>query len=202
MKFDAIIFDLGGVLIDLDYSKTTKEFEDLGVSNFSDLYSQANQTELFSDFETGKISSQRFINELLNYLPNGISANKVVKAWNAMILGVPQIRLDLLIKLKERFPIFLLSNTNELHVPVVRREWNRITDLPMEHFFNKIYFSHELGMRKPDKGIFNEVCKREGLIPESTLFVDDSLQHIVGAKNAGLITLHLTDPSLLDQLLS
>lgn len=202
MKYEAIIFDLGGVLINLDYHKTTAAFEALGVPDFSELYSQANQTDLFSDFETGKISAQRFINELLVYLPQGTSPNKVVNAWNQMILNVPMESIQLLDRLKKDYPLFLLSNTNELHVPVVRREWSKVTDMPMEHYFNKIYFSHVMGMRKPHAEIFLEVCQREGLKPQSTLFIDDTQQHIEGAKKAGLQILHLVDQELLDPFFS
>jgi len=202
MKFEAVIFDLGGVLINLDYNKTTTAFEALGVHDFSSLYSQAAQTDLFSDFETGKISAQRFINEILHYLPSGTSPNSVVHAWNAMILDVPMERIHLLDRLKQKCPVLLLSNTNELHVPVVRKEWAKVTDRPMEDFFQKIYFSNEMGMRKPHKEIFIEVCNREGLNPETTLFIDDTLQHILGAQKAGLMVAHLTDPEILDQLFS
>ncbi len=202
MKYEAIIFDLGGVLINLDYHKTTAAFEALGVIDFSELYSQAAQTDLFSDFETGKISAQRFINELLVYLPQGTSPNKVVEAWNQMILNVPTERIRLLDRLKNDYPVFLLSNTNELHVPVVRREWSKVTDLPMEHYFNKIYFSHVMGMRKPHTETFHEICKREGLNPSSTLFIDDTQQHIEGAKAIGLQVLHLVDQDLLEPFFS
>jgi HAD superfamily hydrolase (TIGR01509 family) len=202
MEIKALIFDLGGVLINLDYGKTAHAFEELGVNDFSDLYSQASQTELFSDFETGKISAQRFINELLIYLPKGTSPNKVVRAWNEMILDVPLKSIKLLENLNKIYPVILLSNTNELHVPVVRKEWAKVTDLPMEHYFQKIYFSHEIGMRKPNQEIFSEVCKRENITPENTLFIDDTLQHIEGAKKSGLMVRHLTDIEMLDQLFS
>jgi FMN phosphatase YigB (HAD superfamily) len=202
MKFEAIIFDLGGVLINLDYQKTIQAFDALGVKDFSALYSQAAQTELFSDFEMGKISAQRFINELLLYLPKGTSPNWVVHAWNAMILEVPLKRIELLEKLNKIFPVILLSNTNELHVPVVRREWAKTTKFSMEYFFQTIYFSHEIGLRKPHEEIFIEVCRRENLNPSSTLFIDDTLQHIEGAKKVGLLVKHLTDPEMLDQFFS
>lgn len=202
MEIKALIFDLGGVLINLDYGKTAHAFEELGVKDFSDLYSQASQTELFSDFETGKISAQRFINELLIYLPKGTSPNKVVRAWNEMILDVPLKSIKLLENLNKIYPVILLSNTNELHVPVVRKEWAKVTDLPMEHYFQKIYFSHEIGMRKPNQEIFAEVCKRENITPENTLFIDDTLQHIEGAKKSGLMVRHLADIEMLDQFFS
>ena len=119
-----------------------------------------------------------------------------------MILDVPSERLDLLLRLKEQLPIFLLSNTNELHVSLVRRHWNETSPLPMEHFFNTIYFSHEMKMRKPDPEIFLTVCRREGLNPINTLFIDDTSVHIEGAKKAGLLAYHLKDPDELFQFFS
>jgi putative hydrolase of the HAD superfamily len=202
MDFDALIFDLGGVIINLDYTKTIHAFEQLGMENFHDVYSQAAQTNLFDDFETGKISAQRFINSLLPYLKPGTTPNMVVHAWNVMILDVPQEKLQLLESLKGKMPVFLLSNTNELHVPVVRREWSKVTSLPMEHYFDRIFFSHEIHLRKPDRSIFEYVCENEGLVPERTLFIDDSIQHIEGASAYGLQTIHLTEPQSLLQFFS
>jgi putative hydrolase of the HAD superfamily len=202
MDFDAIIFDLGGVIIDLDYSKTIHAFEQLGMENFHEVYSQASQTNLFDDFETGKISAQRFINSLLPYLKTGTTPNMAVHAWNAMILSVPPEKLQLLLKLKKEYPIYLLSNTNELHVPVVRREWAKVASDPMEYYFDRIFFSHEIHMRKPEISIFKFVCEEQNLDPKRTLFIDDSIQHIEGAAAYGLQTIHLTEPLSLIQLFS
>jgi HAD superfamily hydrolase (TIGR01509 family) len=202
VKYDAIIFDLGGVLINVDYNKTICAFEELGTADFSLIFSQAKQTDIFSQYETGKISSQRFINELLAYLPSGTTPNQVVHAWNQMIQNVPAESILLLERLKRKYAVFMLSNTNELHVPLVRKEWAKVAFHPMEHYFNTIYFSHELGMRKPHPEIFIEVCEREKLMPQTTLFIDDTLQHIEGAKSAGLLTHHLKDIRALYELFS
>jgi putative hydrolase of the HAD superfamily len=202
MEFDAIIFDLGGVIIDLDYSKTIHAFEQLGMENFHEVYSQATQTNLFDDFETGQISAQRFINSLLPYLKTGTTPNMAVHAWNAMILSVPPEKLQLLLKLKKDYPLYLLSNTNELHVPVVRREWAKVTSEPMEYYFDRIFFSHEILMRKPDISIFKFVCEEQDLNPQRTLFIDDSIQHIEGAEKIGLQTVHFTNSEDLYKLFS
>jgi len=202
MKYDAIIFDLGGVIIDLDYQKTIDAFVELGMNNFETIYSQASQQKLFNDFEIGQISPQYFINQLLPFLKNGTSPNKVVEAWNAMILSVPLAKIELLEKLKKKYPLFLLSNTNDLHVPLVRKEWAKVTDKPMESFFNKIYFSHELHLRKPNADIFETVCELENLNPKTTLFIDDSIQHIEGAASIGLKTYHLKKSTDLIQFFS
>lgn len=202
MKYEAIVFDLGGVLIDLDYQLTIDAFKKLGISDFDKMYSQAAQNNLFDDFETGQISAQRFINTLLPYLSQGTTPNKVVQAWNAMILSVPPAKIELLEKLRKDYPIYLLSNTNELHVPVVRREWAKVTDKPMEDFFDHIYFSHEIHLRKPDDAIFEFVCAQQNLLPEKTLFIDDSIQHIKGAENVGLQTYFLENSENLYQFFS
>ena len=202
MKYDAIIFDLGGVIIDLDYQKTIDAFVELGMNNFETIYSQASQQKLFNDFEIGQISPQYFINQLLPFLKNGTSPNKLVEAWNAMILSVPLAKIELLEKLKKKYPLFLLSNTNDLHVPLVRKEWAKVTDKPMESFFNKIYFSHELHLRKPNADIFETVCELENLNPKTTLFIDDSIQHIEGAASIGLKTYHLKKSTDLIQFFS
>jgi putative hydrolase of the HAD superfamily len=191
MTFDAIIFDLGGVILNIDYNKTISAFKKLGMENFDELFSQAKQSSVFDDFETGKISAQHFINKLLPCLKSGTSPNAVVHAWNEMVLNVPLEKLELLEKLKAKYPVYLLSNTNELHIPVVRKKWAEVTDKPMEHYFNHLYFSNEIHMRKPNAEIFNFVAKNEKLNPESTLFIDDSIQHIEGAKKLGYQTIHL-----------
>jgi HAD superfamily hydrolase (TIGR01509 family) len=202
MKYNAIIFDLGGVIIDIDYQKTIDAFVQLGMVDFNSIYSQASQQKLFSDYETGQISTQYFINQLIPFLKPGTSPNKVVEAWNAMILSVPKEKIALLEKLKSNYPLYLLSNTNDLHVPEVRKEWAKVTEKPMESYFNTIYFSHELHQRKPDAIIFENVCERENLDPKTTLFIDDSIQHIEGAASIGLQTYHLKKSTDLIQFFS
>ncbi len=201
-SFDAVIFDLGGVIINLDYQRTIHAFENLGMSNFQSVYSQMSQTDLFDSYETGKISTQHFINLLLPHLPFGTSPNKVVAAWNAMILDVPLKKIALLADLKKSLPTFLLSNTNDLHIQKVRDEWKKVTDSAMEESFHKMYLSHEIKHRKPTSQAFSYVLEENGLEAARTIFIDDTLQHIVGAKSIGLQTLHLTNPEFLYEFFS
>lgn len=197
MKTHSIVFDLGGVLIDLNYQLTINAFEKLGVSNFKTLYSQANQSGLFDAYETGQISTQRFINEVLNYIPNSCNPNHIVNAWNAMILDFKKDKLDNLIKLRKNVNLYLLSNTNALHLDKVKMEWAKISSIPLDSFFDQTYYSHLIGLRKPSVEIFNRVCDENNLTPSKTLFIDDSIQHIEGAKSAGLKTiLHPQNSSL------
>jgi putative hydrolase of the HAD superfamily len=202
-NFEAILFDLGGVILNIDYQLTARAFEEIGLENFDELYSKAQQSGLFDQFEVGAISQQHFINELLPYLPAGTSPNKVVAAWNAMILEFPGENLNLLNKIKVKKPIFLLSNTNEIHVQHFHRKLalNSVNET-LHPYFEKVYFSNELGMRKPHSETFDFVCKENNLSPAKTLFIDDSIQHIEGAKKIGLQTYHLSNGETITDLFS
>lgn len=194
MDFKHIIFDLGGVILNIDYHKTIDAFKTLGDKEFDSLFTQANQTDLFDKYEKGLCSSQFFINGLLDYLPKGTSANAIVKAWNAMLLDLPSERIDKLLTLKEKYRTFLLSNTNDIHLDAfhkIIKEENSLESL--SPLFEKVYFSCEMKMRKPDPEIFLVVCNENNLVPSETLFIDDSIQHVEGAKKAGLQAYHLTN---------
>lgn len=186
--YEAIIFDLGGVLLDLDYQRTIIAFENLGKIDFNTFYSQQQQTLLFDQFETGKIGSLHFINQLKRHLPTTATPNQIVHAWNAMILDFRLEKIELLVKLSKSHRLFLLSNTNDIHMEKVRRELAKISALKLEDLFTKVYLSQEIGMRKPHPETFQYVCDDAKLNPSTTLFIDDSEQHILGAKSIGLQT--------------
>jgi putative hydrolase of the HAD superfamily len=188
LGYEQIIFDLGGVLLDIDYQATEKAFVELGLKDFGEKYSQLNQNDLFDKLEIGEISAQHFINKILTLCPVGTSPNKVVAAWNAMLGEFPKEKIELLQQIKGRLPIYMLSNTNEIHIPKVYDAWDKVSDEPMSTLFDKIYLSFEIGKRKPDVSTFEWVCYSLKINPSTTLFIDDSPQHIEGAKKAGLQT--------------
>ena len=199
----AIIFDFGGVLINIDYNATINAFQKLGINDFDKMYSQAMQANLFDELEIGKISPQRFINGLLDFLPAGTSPNKVVEAWNAMILNVPIDSIELLKKLnKQGYALYMLSNTNEIHINAAYREWDKVSNERPQALFNHVYLSNEIGMRKPDTKIFEYVCREQLLSPSETVFIDDSIQHINAAKAIGLNTFHLTEDQSIQDIFS
>jgi glucose-1-phosphatase len=202
-QFKNIIFDLGGVILNIDYHKTVEEFEKLGLKNFNEIYSQAQQTGLFDKFEVGEISSSFFINELLNFLPKGTSPNAVVKAWNAIILDFPIENLNFLLEIKEQKNIVLLSNTNEIHIQCFHRKLELLTGNKSLHpYFKEVYFSNEIKLRKPNLNCFEFVCKENNFKLSETIFIDDSIQHIEGAKSFGLNTIHFNkEYKLLSELL-
>lgn len=182
-----IIFDYGGVILNIDYHLTVKAFASLGIADFGTLYSQAVQNLLFDHLETGNMQPDAFCDAIrtLSNLP--LTNPEIVTAWNAIILDMPAERIRLLENLKSRYRIFLLSNTNAIHYPVYLKELQDIygyTDF--NGLFEKAYFSFHMGMKKPDAEIFLHVLRENSLMPSETLFIDDSIQHIHGAGACGL----------------
>lgn len=199
-KYDAVIFDLGGVLIQLNYQKTVEAFTALGVQDFKAMYSQAAQTSIFDNYETGKISTQNFVNTLKNYLPAHVTPNQIVAAWNAMILDFTPENLEYIEQLSETHQLYLLSNTNDIHFQKVERMLAKVSSKKISDYFTKIYLSQEIGMRKPDSEVFQFVCNDASLNPSATLFIDDTEQHIQGARSIGLSTYLFPQNQLLKEL--
>ena len=187
---ELILFDLGGVLIDIDYQATENAFVKLGTVDFEEKYTQFQQNQLFDLFETGQISAQHFINKLLDATRKGTSPNEVVHAWNAMILSFSEKKVQLILELSKKQRIALLSNTNELHMVEVKREWAKVSQVLFESVFEKVFLSHEIKQRKPHPETFVWVCEQLKVTPSKVLFIDDSPQHISGAQEAGLQTFY------------
>jgi len=194
-KIQNIIFDLGGIFIELDYFKTEKAFIRLGVTNFPELYSQHMVTPLFADLETGKIEEEAFYNAFRKTTGINISNERIKDAWNAMLLNFPPERLHWLKDIAKKYKIYLFSNTNIIHYNAFQKIFNENTGLNnFDDFFIKAYYSHNLKMKKPDPASFLEIIKRENLVADETLFIDDTLKNIEGAEQAGLQTILLRSP--------
>jgi len=189
----AIIFDLGGVILDIDYQLTLDAFAKLGAKDFNQHYTQAAQTGVFDEYETGKVSSEFFVNKLLDFLPQGTQPNQVVHAWNAMIKELPLENLDVLKRLQGKYRTFVLSNTNDLHLDFFHQLLKKYDpNLKLDDYLEKVYFSSQIGFRKPDPQAFQYVIEQNGLNPAETLFIDDTARHLEGAKKCGLKTFHFT----------
>lgn len=187
-----VIFDLGGVLLDISYQATEDAFVAMGIKNFKDLYSQAQQSSLFNDLEEGKITPNNFRDQLRLLSGLSIEDQKIDEAWNAMLGRMPAYRIERLEELKSKYKLYLLSNTNEIHIPAFKHIMARDGLLNrFEACFEKIYYSSEISMRKPNKEAFDFVCKENGMDKSSTAFIDDSIQHVEGARSAGLKAYHL-----------
>lgn len=187
-----IIFDLGGVILNIDYNLTQKAFVDIGITNFDDIYSQLSQTSLFDELEKGNIGKEEFVAELKKVTPVHITESQIITAWNAMLLDFPLRRLQILQQLRLHYDLFLLSNTNEIHEAEFNRILMDVNGIPnIGTFFDKVYLSHRVGLRKPMKEIFERVLTDNTLDPNKTLFIDDSPQHIESAKALGIQTIYL-----------
>lgn len=191
-KCKAIIFDLGAVILNINYQNTIDEFTKLGVNNAATFYSKKVQTNLFNQIETGMISSNEFLKELQKETKNA-NINQVEKAWNAMLLDLPEERIQLIEKLKNNYSIYLLSNTNAIHIDAIKKQLGKRKWLAFCKLFDKMYLSHELGLRKPDVKIFEYILNEQKLKAEEVFFIDDSPQHIASAKKIGIHCHHLLD---------
>lgn len=190
-----IIFDFGGVILNIDHLRPIEAFRKLGIPDFENLYSQAIQADLFDRLEKGTISPDAFRTSLKQICPIPLSDTLLDEAWNAILLDIPLFRIQLLEKLKTRYRTFLLSNSNQIHYDVYLETLRSTSGHPdFDALFEKAYFSFNMGMRKPDAEIFKFVLHTHHLIPEETLFIDDSIQHIQGAQQCGLKTYWLQAP--------
>ena len=185
----AIIFDLGGVLLNIDYQKTISEFEKLGFQSFDKQFSQEEQSRLFKQFERGEISEEQLFAKLREKGPANVTDQQMKSAWNSMLLNFPDQNLKFLIQAGKNYRTFLLSNTNETHLKAFNKILQQEHDTEaLDNFFEKAYYSHLTGMRKPEKQIFTRVLSENNLKAEETLFIDDTEQHLDSAKELGIQT--------------
>ncbi len=191
-----ILFDLGGVFMNLDFSLTEKAFLDLGVSRFPEMFNQHHSNDLFEQLETGKISDEEFYEAFRKESgQEQLTDNQIRTAWNALLLDFPPERLAWLEEIRSRYHIYLYSNTNRIHYEAftgILQKENGVADF--DSYFLKAWYSHELGLRKPYPGSFRHIMQLENLVPGETLFIDDTLKNIESAKTVGLQTYHLTEP--------
>ena len=189
-----IILDLGGVLLNIDYNKTEKAFKELGFEQFKKMYSQYSADALFAQLETGKISNDTFYEFMIQAADGVIKREEVTHAWNAMLLDFRITTLDFLRSLRKRYSLYLLSNTNAIHLAAFREIFTKQTGLhSLDDYFTKAYYSHEVGLRKPNEDIFEYVLKDAGMRASQSLFIDDSYNNVATAQNMGFKT-HLLLP--------
>lgn len=205
MKLEGIrhlILDLGGVLFDIDYSLTVKAFEKIGFGGFDRWYSQQRQSPLFDDWEKGILDESAFRAEIRSISGIDVPDQAIDDAWNAMLLGFPERSVDLLNRLREDYSLHLLSNTNPLHEHGFRKMFkDEHPSLDFDRQFDRVYLSHHIGKRKPDSEAFLHVLENSGISAKECLFVDDSIQHVDGAKACGIDALWLQRQGYTEKLL-
>ena len=186
-----IIFDLGGVIMDIDVKQTLHAFTKLGIKNIENYFGHGFASSFFSDHEAGRISDEEFLNEIKKLLTAEVSDEDVINAWNALLLRFPPERIKLLKELKSSYRLFLFSNTNAIHYDKFSEIYRDTYSGELEDLFEKAYYSHSLGQRKPDTAGFELIIKENGLDPKKTLFVDDAFINVEGAIKTGLKGLYL-----------
>lgn len=184
---EALILDFGGVLYDIDYEAPVRAFEALGVADFAGLYKQSSQSPMFDDLECGRISRDHFYSQMQAHCAPGTTRLEVVDAWNSILTGMHPSRISMVQALGRQTRLFLFSNTNVIHAHVFEAWMEENVGLSaFRRAFEGIHYSHEMGERKPNPDSFLSLCSRHRLAPEKTLFIDDSEQHVNGARDAGL----------------
>lgn len=179
---EAIIFDFGGVFLSLNQQASIDAFKQLGLEEWNDDL-QAKSIL----FETGKLDELQFMKAIHKYIPNH-ELSEIRNAWNAIIGEFPLERLEFLEKLQNKYDLFLLSNTNPTHIEKFEHRVGLTFAREFYAHFNKIYFSYETKVRKPESAVFNLILQQNNLKPNKTLFVDDTLENINAAKELGINT--------------
>ena len=177
---DTIIFDFGDIFINLDKQGTINSLKKLGLSQWNEDLNQLNLS-----FEKGQISEENFLLGIQKHVPNA-SIDEILSAWNAVLLDFPLRRLEFLQILSKKYRLFLLSNTDSIHIETFERESGTSFYSDFYQSFEKVYFSFEMGMRKPDTEIFNFLLKAHNLTAKRTLFVDDKIENTDAALSLGL----------------
>lgn len=195
-----ILFDLGGVLLTLDMGRTRAAFEKLGWKEADWRGITHNGYLIFENLEIGVDSPSKFRDQIRKILPTNPSDPEIDNAWNAMLIAFPVEIVNYLIQLKKHYRLFVLSNTNELHLQRFREIFENTHGFPINHLFEKCYYSHEIGFRKPNPESFKVVIKDVPLDPAKTLFVDDLKANTETAQKLGMKVLHIDAGTLLERL--
>ena len=196
-----LLLDLGGVVLNVDYHKMVDVFKEYGIMDFDKHFTQAKQVEIIDKFEEGKCSIEEFRNGIRDLVKVDLTDAQIDKAWFSMILDLPKERIELIGLLKLKYNVYLFSNTNELHIELLKKRYEEEFGFDIfQMLFTKAYFSNEIKMRKPHPESFQWLLNDAEIKAEETLFIEDSPQHIEGAKKVGLNTYWLTGGETINDL--
>lgn len=190
-KISVIILDLGGVILNLDQEKTFNNFQNLGlnISKINDEFT------FFNDFEKGDISQIEFRQCLKNIINKSVDDKKIDEAWNSMLLDIPLERIEIIKFLKSKYEMYLLSNTNEIHINYFENYFaSTFKNEKWENLFNEIFYSHIIGLRKPNVNIYEYVLNEIGKTAKECIFIDDNKINLQGAQKVGMRTIWAKQP--------
>jgi glucose-1-phosphatase len=192
-NIDTIIFDLGGVILDISPKETERRFEELGITVTHEMFHITPEKNPFTQLEQGTISHEQFYNGVRENFKTDLSDEEIRYAWDGMLHNWTPERIDLILELKKEYKILLLSNTNGIHYETYTTSFQEQFGSPFEDLFHECYVSHEMGCRKPNLDIYEQLIKKSGITPECALFIDDTFLNIEGCEAAGIRGYHLTD---------
>ncbi|WP_129717398.1 HAD family phosphatase [Pedobacter sp. SYP-B3415] len=192
-----IIFDYGNVIFTIDFQRAQDAFAKLGIKDVTAFFAHKAHNSLFDDFETAAITPEEFRAGIREAAANSdLSDAEIDSAWNSLLIGTAPQNHQVLQQVKEKYRTFLLSNSNAIHYDWITAYLQTTFEVEnLDGYFEKVYFSQHIKLRKPHTAIFEQVIKENGLNPAETLFIDDSPQHIEGARKAGLKALLMTEPA-------
>lgn len=191
MPIKNIIFDLGGVILNIDLRKTQDAFTALGVKNIDEVFRMGHIDSFFKSYETGAINDAEFIASVQKLAGIQLAPEIVIEAWNALLIDFPQERINFLKKIKSKYRLFLLSNTSALHHTRFHEMFKQEFSGSLDDLFDKAYYSHIIKLHKPDTASYKLITDENRLDPGETLFIDDSIANMEGAERAGLKGMHL-----------
>jgi glucose-1-phosphatase len=188
-----IIFDLGGVLLNINPLLSLLEFANISKTDSEVLKNRLASERVFEKFDTGALSPDGFRAELCRIMAYKASNAEIDAAWNILLLDFPAERVELLKELRNNYRIFLLSNTNIIHFWKYTGDFYSTYGLPMAELFEKLFLSYEIGIHKPDAGIYTHVLQNAGLKAEECVFIDDSLANVDAARIIGMKGIHIAN---------
>jgi glucose-1-phosphatase len=200
-----LIFDFGGVICGLDIARTEKKFKEFGPAKLTDPASQKESANVFEKLvehlETGAITPDQFRQAIRDHYLNPPTDEAIDETWNAMLLPISDERIHLLQVLRNRYRIFLLSNSNKIHMAKYLPDFQRQTGYhDFNDLFEKAYFSCEVGLKKPEPEIYRFVLSDSRLKPEESLFIDDMPENVKGAESVGIKGFHLINGTQITDL--
>lgn len=203
-----IIFDFGNVLFDLELGAISRELTWLTGTQFESIKNKLDRLGVFHLYETGGITTEEFVDTLCQAANPHLKPAQVIDAWNSILVGMPLERFDQVLRLRQHYQVFLLSNINDLHARWIDdylwREHN--LDNFQTRYFDAVYYSHLIRLRKPDREIYEYVLADAELVPEESVFIDDLEENIETARQLGIHTIHKTPDldimQLMDRLLA
>lgn len=187
-KIKNLIIDLGGVLIDLDRPRCLENFRKLGMENVEQMLDVCHQQGFFLQHEKGLIDAAEFRNRIRECIGKPVSDEKIDAAWNSFLLTIPTYKLDFLLELRKHYMVYLLSNTNDIHWDWMCEHSFRYKSFRVEDYFEQMFLSFKMKTAKPEADIFCRLIEETGIIPEESLFIDDSEANCRTAESLGIKT--------------